>query len=363
VIMAHYPKPESGLTMRVLNFGWIGVDLFFVLSGYLIAGQLFAAVAGGRKVSLSAFYVRRFLRTLPNYYVMLAVYGFLPIVVSAIPATPLWKYTIFAQNFGVPPVFTPSWSLCVEEQFYVLFPVVVILLARSRWAGLGAGIAVGILILEIAIRSSIWLIWRPDMLPDAQALDVYMGYLYFPTYCRLDGITLGVGIAALKWFRPRVWNGVLQHGNLLLCGSAIFLLASVFALWKRYSFLCSTLGFTFISFSFALLTMSVLSNNGMLGQREIPGARWVSLYSYSLYLTHSVALDFSAWVTARFALEMTSLPGLVLSTAIMLLFAVLLYHSVEKPFLSLRDQLFCPESTIFARGNAAPVLQNAVARR
>jgi len=197
VIVAHYPKPEGGLAMRVLNFGWVGVDLFFVLSGYLIAGQLFAAVAGGREVSLSAFYIRRFLRTLPNYYVVLAVYGLLPMLLSAIPATPLGKYTIFAQNFGVPAVFSPSWSLCVEEQFYLLFPIVVVLLTRSRWAGLGVSIAAGILIVEIAIRSSIWLTWRPDLLPSTQAVDVYMGHLYFPTYCRLDGITLGIGIAAL----------------------------------------------------------------------------------------------------------------------------------------------------------------------
>jgi peptidoglycan/LPS O-acetylase OafA/YrhL len=363
VVIAHYPKPEGGLAMRMLNFGWIGVDLFFVLSGYLIAGQLFAAVAGGGAVSLSAFYVRRFLRTLPNYYVVLAVYGFLPVLMSSIPATPLWKYAIFTQNFGVPPIFSPSWSLCVEEQFYLLFPIVVVLLARSRWAGFGACIAGGILTLEIAIRSSVWLVWRPDLLPNTPAMDVYMGHLYFPTYCRLDGITLGVGIAALKWFRPRIWEGLIQNGNLLLCGSAIFLAASVLALWKRYSFLCSTLGFTFIGLSFALLTMAVLSDRGLLGQREIPGARWISLYSYSLYLTHSLALDLSTWLTAHFTFTMTSLTGLALSTAMMLLFAAFLYHAVEKPFLSLRDRLFNVERTTFAGGNAAPAFQNAVARR
>jgi peptidoglycan/LPS O-acetylase OafA/YrhL len=363
VIVAHYPKPEGGLAIRVLNFGWIGVDLFFVLSGYLIAGQLFAAVAVGREVSLSAFYIRRFLRTLPNYYVVLAVYGFLPVLLSAIPATPLGKYTIFAQNFGVPAVFSPSWSLCVEEQFYLFFPIVVLLLTRSRWAGLGGSIAAGILIVQITIRSSIWLIWRPDLLPTTQAMDVYMGHLYFPTYCRLDGITLGVGIAALKWFRPRTWERLLQNGNLLLCASGIFLLASVFTLWKRYSFPCSTLGFTFVSLAFALLAMSVLSDTGMLGQREIPGARWVSLYSYSLYLTHSLALDLSAWVAAHFAFEMTSPPGLVLSAATISLLAVLLYHAVEKPFLSLRDRLSNAERLPLAAGNPVPAFQNAVARR
>ncbi len=363
VIIAHYPKPEAGIAMRALNFGWIGVDLFFVLSGYLIAGQLFGAIARGREVSLSAFYVRRILRTLPNYYVVLAVYAVLPVLLSTMSSTPLWKYTIFTQNFGVPAVFSPSWSLCVEEQFYLLFPIVVILLFKSRTAGLGAGILGGILILEIALRSGIWLIWRPDMLPDTRATDIYMGQLYFPTYCRLDGLALGVGIAALKWFRPGAWGRFLQKGSLLLCGSAVFLAASVLVLWKRYSFLCSTLGFTFISLSFALLTMAVLRDGGTLGRPEIPGARRVSQYSYSLYLTHSLALDLSGWITARFALAMTSLPGLVLSAATILLFAVLLYHAVEKPFLSLRERLFNADHAILPEGRTALEFQSAVARR
>jgi peptidoglycan/LPS O-acetylase OafA/YrhL len=107
----------------------------------------------------------------------------------------------------------------------------------------------------------------------------------------------------------------------------------------------------------------VLSDTGMLGQREIPGARWVSLYSYSLYLTHSLALDLSAWVAAHFAFEMTSPPGLVLSAATISLLAVLLYHAVEKPFLSLRDRLSNAERLPLAAGNPVPAFQNAVARR
>jgi peptidoglycan/LPS O-acetylase OafA/YrhL len=342
VIVAHYPKPESGLFVRLLNFGWIGVDLFFVLSGYLIGGQLFAAIVRERDLSLGNFYARRFFRTLPNYYIVLAIYAVLSVAIAAGPL-PGWKYTFFLQNFAVPPMFTPSWSLCVEEHFYLVFPLIVLLIAR-RCPSIGPAVFAGILVAEVAVRSTVWSISRPDLLPGPDALRVYMGSLYFPTYCRLDGLTLGVGIAALKWFRPRIWQRLRLHGNLLLAGSGVFLAASVLALWKRYSWTCSVLGFTLISISFALLTISALSDRSLVGRWRIPGVGAIALLSYSLYLTHSLALDFSAWLNTRLALSMISLPGALISAAAIAWFAVLLYVLVERPFLGLRDRLFRAET-------------------
>ena len=70
----------------------------------------------------------------------------------------------------------------------------------------------------------------------------------------------------------------------------------------------------------------------------------IALLSYSLYLTHSLALDFSAWLNTRLALSMISLPGALISAAAIAWFAVLLYVLVERPFLGLRDRLFRAET-------------------
>jgi len=188
VLVAHYPKTGVGLVTRVLNFGWSGVDLFFVLSGYLIAGQLFAAQASGKPISLAGFYSRRWLRTLPNYYVVLAVYGFVAALIGGATPTPVWKYLSFTQNVGIPGAFTPSWSLCVEEQFYLLFPIIAILLARTNKPALTVSVFGGVLALEVALRAGIWLATRPDRLAEPYALATFMGTLYYPTWCRLDGI-------------------------------------------------------------------------------------------------------------------------------------------------------------------------------
>jgi peptidoglycan/LPS O-acetylase OafA/YrhL len=339
VLVAHYPKTGAGLLTRVLNFGWSGVDLFFVLSGYLIGGQLFAAQATGKSISLVGFYARRWLRTFPNYYVVLAVYCILAAWNGSATPAPLWKFVTFTQNMGVPSAFTPSWSLCVEEQFYLLFPIIALLLARKNKPALTVSVFGGILSLEVALRAAVWLATRPDRLPEPDALATYMGSLYYPTWCRLDGIALGVGLAAIKCFRPAIWRKLMDKGDLLLAASVLFLGASVLAFWTRYSLPGSTVGFTFLSFSFALLTASALSDRGLLAGCAIPGTRAVALLSYSIYLTHSLAIDASASLAASFGVTLQSAPGVAMAVITMSAFAALLYYTVERPGLAARDRL------------------------
>ncbi len=330
VLLAHYPKTGTGLLVRVLNFGWCGVDLFFVLSGYLIGGQIFKPMAAGTPLSLGEFFLRRVTRTLPSYYAILAVYFFF------LTPAPGFKYLLFTQNFGVPDTFAPSWSLCVEEQFYLLFPLAILALSWifRRDAFL---FAVPVLVAaEIAIRAFVWFHYRPDLLPEPQALQTYMGTLYYPTYCRLDGILLGAGLAAWKSFRPASWAWLTGRGNALLGTGAVSLLFAVAALWKHYSFFCSTVGFTFLNLAFACFTAAALSRTGWLGHVSIPGAEYVALRSYALYLTHSLAI---AAVAANSRWFLAPLPTVAITALLALCFANLLYHAVERPSLRLRDRL------------------------
>jgi peptidoglycan/LPS O-acetylase OafA/YrhL len=357
VLVAHYPKAGTGLLTRALNFGWSGVDLFFVLSGYLIGGQLFAAYVAGQKISLAGFYARRWLRTLPNYYVVLALYFLLPPWIAGGAPAPVWKFLSFTQNLGIPSVFKPSWSLCVEEQFYLLFPMIAFWLIRKNSARLTVAVFGGILAAGIALRAGLWFASRPDALLEPNALTAFMGTLYYPTWCRLDGISLGVGLAAMKCFRPVIWERLMDHGNSLLATSVVFLGAAVAVLWGRYSLLCSTVGFTLLSLSFTLLTASVLTGRGLLARCNVPGARTVSLLSYSIYLTHSLAIESSASLTARWGLSLQSAPGVGIAAVTMMLFAVLLYYIVERPGLALRDRLLSPSKPRIARSMLEAALE------
>src|SRR5580698_10152529 len=100
------------------GYGWMGVDLFFALSGFLIGGQLLRPWARGAVPSYPHFIVRRLLRTLPAYLVIVAIYFLVPALRDGTEMKPLWQFLTFTQNLMgdlTPRVtFSPAWSLCVE---------------------------------------------------------------------------------------------------------------------------------------------------------------------------------------------------------------------------------------------------------
>src|SRR5437667_6775758 len=134
VVIYHAALFGFKLPGRVDRFGWIGVDLFFVLSGYLIGGQLLAPLAREQSIKLGRFFGRRVLRIMPAYFVILAVYFLLPSW-REYPdmAQPLWKFLLSVQNIALHggTAFSHAWSLAVEDQFYLCLPF--ILLFVNRW--------------------------------------------------------------------------------------------------------------------------------------------------------------------------------------------------------------------------------------
>ena len=149
IFVAH--APAFGWFGKV---GWIGVDLFFVLSGYLIGNGLLQGGVDARRFSLRAFYARRFLRTLPSYYVVLLFYFLFPAAMGEGFRPPLWRFLTFTQNVGLVPgtLFSHAWSLCVEEQFYLLFPMAVLLVARIGKPGAAVALLAAVLVAGMAIR-------------------------------------------------------------------------------------------------------------------------------------------------------------------------------------------------------------------
>ena len=119
VVIYHAALFGFKLPSRVDRFGWIGVDLFFVLSGYLIGGQLLAPLARDRPIKLGRFFARRALRIMPAYFIVLAIYFLLPSW-REYPemSQPLWKFLLSVQNIALHggTAFSHAWSLSVEDQ-------------------------------------------------------------------------------------------------------------------------------------------------------------------------------------------------------------------------------------------------------
>src|SRR5213596_1889708 len=118
VVIYHAALFGFKLPGRVDRFGWIGVDLFFVLSGYLIGGQLLAPLAREKPIRFGSFFTRRVLRIMPAYFVILAVYFLLPSW-REYPdmSQPLWKFLLSIQNIALHggTAFSHAWSPAVED--------------------------------------------------------------------------------------------------------------------------------------------------------------------------------------------------------------------------------------------------------
>jgi len=202
-----------GILQPIHAYGWMGVDLFFVLSGYLIGFQLLRQYGAGRTPSLADFYVRRGFRILPAYVIVLAIYCLAPSLREQPGMAPPWRFLTFTMNLGFDrsagAAFSHAWSLCVEEHFYLLFPLACILLMR-RPSVTGVVVAAGgIIAAGVVARLLSWICFVGPAVhrlgADAAMEAVYPEYIYYPTYTRLDGLLVGVTLAGIKVFRPGWW--------------------------------------------------------------------------------------------------------------------------------------------------------------
>jgi peptidoglycan/LPS O-acetylase OafA/YrhL len=321
VLMYHYGVVAGGRDFgEAGRIGWAGVDLFFVLSGYLIGNQLLA-----QRMPLSTFFGRRLLRTVPNYYVVLAAYFLLPSTLGGSATAPLWRFLTFTQNIGLQygQTFTHSWSLCIEEQFYLILPLALLLLRRPRWIWAGMALAVAG---ATAFRINGW----------SHGMQPFSQELYYSTFARFDELLPGVAIALLKNHHAALYERILRHGNLLLV-AGLAMAGILLAHFDDESFFMTAFGFTLLALSFSLLLMAALSPSSLLARVRVPGAESLALWSYAIYLAHKPLFKV---VGEGLPLDRHAALGI----AVVMLAGVgggwLLYQLIEQPFMRLRAAWF-----------------------
>src|SRR5437660_5150636 len=208
VVIYHAALFGFKLPGRVDRFGWIGVDLFFVLSGYLIGGQLLAPLARGQRINLGRFFARRALRIMPAYFVILAIYIFLPSWREYPEMYPWWKFLLSVQNIGLHggTAFSHAWSLAVEDQFYLALPF--ILLFVNRWPRAAIIIPCAIFLGGILLRT--FLAYQNPAAVSGVSFRGFQAWIYYPTWTRLDPLVFGVALAAIEKFRPEWWKRLMN---------------------------------------------------------------------------------------------------------------------------------------------------------
>ncbi|MEO6671779.1 MAG: acyltransferase [Ferruginibacter sp.] len=345
VCLFHYGLsfPHPSWLPRISGFGWTGVDLFFVLSGYLIASQLFAKIAAGKPISISTFFIKRFFRIIPAYLFVLAIYFCIPYAREWEALAPLWKFLTFTYNIApdlrIEKTFGHSWSLCIEEQFYLLLPALLGALIyfkaiKKAWWLLAALFVFGFIIRLYSYQNLV----EPIGSFTGQRTAWYK-WIYFPTYCRLDGLLTGVSIAALFEFRPLLKERICRYGNLFLIAGSLLLAAAWFLARPLETYAFAILGFPLVSIAYGAIVIGAVSPVSFLYKYDSKLTATVASLSYAAYLVHKIMIHITQDLLSKAGVSKTGIFMFAACVIAVLLGAFVVNVLVEKPFLRMRKRL------------------------
>ena len=344
VFIYHYGMffhPEWTTTFG--KFGWTGVDLFFVLSGYLIASPLFRQISAGKGLLLQPFFIKRIFRILPAYIVVVAIYFLFPYVHERAALAPLWKYLTFTQNLGLDlrtqGTFSHAWSLCIEEQFYVLLPLILSGLVYFNAMKKGFWLLVVLFMAGFLIR---FYCYEVILLPynESGLFGVFWyKWIYYLSFCRLDGLLTGVGIAAFLQYKPVQGQRILQYGNQLLLLSLIILTGAYILCLEELSFEASVFGFPLVSIGYGVMVLGALSPSSVLYHYKSSVTTTIATLSYGVYLIHKFIIHITQEQFAKLDVDKNSNLMLFICVLTVWLGAWLLNKLVETPFLNIRDKV------------------------
>ena len=350
VIAAHGAKITPQRTWSFQNDVFPdGVFLFFVLSGYLIGGILIKILENNKATpkNLGNFWVRRWFRTIPAYFLILTVLIIMRNLFNGgLPAgTGIYRYYLFIQNFHTPhPIFySEVWTLSIEEWFYLLVPATIFLLVgvfklKPKRAIIST--AVAIIIASIAFR-----LYRYSMHPPTSIAE-WDSYYRKEVVTRLDSLMFGLVGAYFTYYHKPLWirhKVVLFWAGLALIitqqavgdfiGSGQHINQSGFGLYLSvFSFTVMALG--------TLLLLPLLSEISSGKGFVYKALTYVSITSYSMYLIHvSLIQPFVYDVTNVPVTHLLMAVRYVMYWVLTIIGSILLYKYFEKPSTGLREKL------------------------
>ena len=315
--------------------GFLGVETFFVLSGFLITSILLAEWRSTGRIDLKHFWLRRARRLLPAVWALLLVLPFLAVLFAPdalprlkedIPAALLyitnWMFIVrevpYFEAFGRPPLLQQLWSLAVEEQFYLLWPLLLLFVLRTfkskRYAPL---IATSVL---VAV-SSLWM--AALFSPETDPLRVYYG-----TDTRAAGFLVGA-LLAMVWAPGTLSQGSGRGTSELLGWIGLLALMFFYTKFNEFQPFLYRGGILLTALASALLIVGAAAPGTLLGRLlETPALRWIGSRSYSIYLWH-----WPVFILTRpgFDLDLPALPVRAGQVIITFALAELSYRWIETP--------------------------------
>jgi len=311
-----------------LKVGWAGVDLFFVLSGFLVSGLLFDEFRERGKIDVSRFYIRRGLKIWPAFYALIAT----GLLISlgrghGVATAGLLPELFFVQSY-FPGIWTHTWSLAVEEHFYLILPVALLPLMmrqRERPFATMPYIFGAVAVFCLACRFAVG--WKES------GTGNYLRY-GFPTHLRIDGLMFGVLLSYYKRFQPAVFNRIAAwRGGWIVVAASVALLSTLS--FEEHNM--HTWGVTVLYLASGLLVAKAVAFEGSGPVQAMANfLAGIGVYSYSIYLWHMFYQErvlshlhitsFTLWCALY-------LPGAIL-------FGIVAAKIIEFPVLRFRDRVF-----------------------
>ncbi len=340
---SHVDHPIFDTIYRIAEMGWCGVDIFFVLSGFLITSILLRTKSG--EGYFRNFYARRILRIFPLYYVTITlIFLFMPLLdpQKAQSTQAMWPwYYFYIQNWGnafnlIPTNFWigATWSLAIEEQFYLFWPTIVHKLNSKKLAFVGSGLvllALGLRVLVVSVKR-------------LRKMFDYNKVFYFSTITRLDSLILGALLALA--FQSAWWRNLLKRIAPFVFVAGLGALGYIVTrnpdspLVDNY--LMYTYGYSLLAVTSAALIVMLATIAESNPLRVVFRSRVLSFfgkYSYAIYLFHMLPVltliriyNANGWTSGFVPWAVF----ILLSVGITILLALLSWNLLEKRVLDLK---------------------------
>jgi len=346
VMLFHYGQGVPAWLEPVRQIGWTGVDLFFVLSGYLIGHQLLKEYIKTNHIDFKRFYLKRFFRIIPAYIAVLILYYSLSNLKEGSGLPPLWRFLTFTQNFGLNAQtqnsFSHAWSLCIEEQFYLLLPFTIIFFGKNKVHSISPYLFIVLIGLGFIFRFYNWNEYVQPFIDSGNRQQMVYGFIekvYYPSYVRMDGLVIGILIAAIFNFKPKIKDYLVKHGNiLLLIGLVLFVFA--YNICDNFiSFKTAIYGFPLISLAYGFIVVAAISPTCVLYKFKTKFSLVIATLSYSIYLTHKQLYHFVNLLVENF--EPNKFDGWIfwICIASAIIGGLVLHLMIERPFLIFRAKV------------------------
>jgi len=355
VFLFHYGSLNPGIRLDLsipiigealqfpLTFGFAGVDMFFVLSGFLLALPFArATLTHSAHQPLTRYYKRRLLRVFPAYYAQLGIiliFGAWFVTWTPVNGTCLLAHMVMYFNIGwdpVRPIVGVWWTLPVELSFYLLLPLIASFLRPGRWL---------VLLVTCCLLSMIYRLWSADYFAAAPAGGVFLAASHLPG--SLPEFLLGASAAlVVQWLDLK---SIKQPPAWML--ESMFLLGTTLAIMWFWKFMLPHGAFywsghwSMVIAPVALgLPLSLIVISLYWGSRigrllfANPVVYFLGLISYSLYLWHFVVLQQTEFILGDACADLQDVTRFLFSLALVVLVSTVSYYVFERPFFRLHSQ-------------------------